>query len=314
MSKKTIEKILKSKHSALDKCLDEVDAKLRTYESLILLRDKIATETFTDELHKFLNFHGELESILVDLPMKSQVPTSSLEDLRTSQLAYVDTAIEGAFTDIKEAIKKLFHHFFEWLKDWFYTNRRLRFYLIQNITRLKNYRMHYGDPASFEIAKGNCYMYSEWDTMMTASEKINDLMSKVPETGGQAKYFVDHFREFSSAFEEFGYEMTDCSIVKRDPKYLRRLMFLGQTGAKWVRDDLINDCERAMANLKSEEQFSAGVSKIQRSMSAAINKAHDPNDLNAMKWFVYMCKISYSISGSCARGVLDVCSIARRES
>ena len=147
--------------------------------------------------------------------------------------------------------------------------------------------------------------------MKTAATNLNALMSKVPSTS-PAKYLVAHHREYATNLAEFGYAMTDHSIERQDPKYLKRSMPIGRSGAKWIRDSLVNDCRAAMAILDEEMSTNKAVNNINVALKQAASTATDPNDLEAMKWLVGICRATELCASVVARGVLDICSIARR--
>jgi len=308
---KTIKRAMRSKAADMREQMYAIDSAMLRYQSMVMLRNRIIEGSLTDDLYKFLNSNGALESILVDLPLKSRVPTASVEDLQTAQLAYVDNAIEGIISGIKDMILKMLKMFGEWVADWAVTNRRLKFALRRNITRLNNYITDYGDPFTFDKARGVCFTHDEWKSMLKASQDINALMKNVPSTD-PAKYLVAHYREYAKGLTEFGYVMTEHSIEKDDPKYLKRNMAIGRSGAKWIRDNLANDCSAAMNNLTEELESSKIVNNISLALRKAATEATDPNDLEAMKWLVGICKAAEICAGVCARAVLDICNIAKR--
>jgi len=302
-----------SKIDTLNGCLVDIERMFRDYEELLILRRRVVAGALTSELYKFLNVNHSLENLLKGLPSSDSVPEASLEDLQHDQLVFLDAAIENILTTIKDAIVKLWNYWKDWVKDWVITNRRLRFYLRKHLTRLRAYSFDYGDPATFNKIKANIYFYSEWVAMYKASKALNSLMSRVT-PNSPAKYFQSNFAEFKKNFDEFGYRFTDTSIVRDDPKYLRKNMYVGTGGAGWVRTKLVDDVGNAMDNLIDEEKASIQVANVERAFKHAVNTATDANDLNSLKWLVAMCKYTEEAAGVVARGVLDVCSAARRGS
>lgn len=312
MSKpKTIKRAMQSKAAVMRKAMRDADEALINYQALVMLRNRITEGVLTDELYKFLNVKGSLESILVDLPLPSRVPTSATESLQTAQLAYVDTAIEGVVSSVRDMILKLIEKFGEWVKDWVITNNRLHFRLQRNVTRLENYITDYGDPITFDKMIGVCFTHDEWKIMCAAAKNISTLMSNVPSTN-PAKYLVAHQREYATNLSEFGYSMTSHSIERQDPKYLKRSMPIGRSGAKWFRDSLVGDCRAAMDVLKKEVETSKTINNINVALKQAASTATDPNDLEAMKWLIGICRAAEMCASTVARGVLDICAIARR--
>ena len=313
MSNTTKRARVNSRIGALNKCLADIECKFKDYEELLMIRKRIAAGSMSDELYKFLNVNGSLESLLHGLPMAKDVPEIAQEDLQNNQLIFVDTAIENVLTTIKDAIVKLWNYWKEWVKDWVITNRRLKFYLRRHLTRLKAYSFNYGDPATFNKIEAVIYRYTEWAAMLKASQNLNSLMDKVtPNT--PAKYFQSHFREFKQAFDEFGYKFTDTSIVRDYPKYLRKKLYLGTGGAGWNRTALVEYAAAAMDNLQDEERSSRKMINTDRAFKYAVTTATDANDLNALKWLVAMCKYTEEAAGVVARGLLDVLNAAKRGS
>lgn len=311
MSNTTKRARVNSRIGNLNKCLSDLDCKFKDYEELLMIRRRIAAGSMTDELYKFLNVNGSLETLLRGLPMAKDVPESAQEDLQNNQIVFVDTAIENILTTIRDAIVKLWNYWKEWVKDWVITNRRLKFYLRRHLTRLKAYSFDYGDPATFNKIEAVIYRYTEWSAMLRASKSLSSLMDNItPNT--PAKYFQTHFREFKQAFDEFGYKFTDTAIVRDDPKYLRRKLYLGTGGAGWNRTALVDNVTSAMSNLQNEENASRKIINVDRAFKYAVTTATDANDLNALKWLVAMCKYTEEAAGVVARGVLDVCNAAKR--
>ena len=53
-----------SRIGALNKCLADIECKFKDYEELLMIRKRIAAGSMSEELYKFLNVNGSLESLL----------------------------------------------------------------------------------------------------------------------------------------------------------------------------------------------------------------------------------------------------------
>ena len=308
---KTLASTLESKTATVDRLIDLIDRQLLAYEELRMLRSRVETTGLSNELYAFLNKNSALENLFATLPKHDA--SSSMESMQNdNELYYIDVAMEGLLSRIKEALKRLWEAFWDWVLDWIDDNRRLHFRLQRHKVGLENNAAEYGSDDTLSKVTAMCYHYdNEWKVMHDAATKLSTLLSQVTANGVE-KFLNDHNREFEANLEVFGYAITDAGVVSNSkPMFSKTERILGKGGANWVRSNMLSGVRSAMEMLKLEETKRKEFNNIRRAFDEAIAGENDSIKFSQMAKLIRICKLTKTFAATTARACADVCRIAK---
>lgn len=309
---KTLASLLNSPADVLNRELENTDRLFARYEELRLIDEKIANRTMTDELYKFLDVNGDLQNLFKDMPKFDNVSEEALDDIAAVQQHYVEAAMEGILSSIKDALIRLWRAFCDWIDSWIDNNRRVHFRLRRHLTRIQNNPYAYGTPQSYETVKGTVYHYrNEWVKMYKACIDLASLLNKVPQNDPKA-FFAQNISSLSRDLSEFGYEIDGDRVVDRGPKYIKMERAIGVSAAGWAYAELPRNIEYAMNALDVDKAARSQFKAVERAFNKAITGETDPRDKYAFTMLIKLCKCSKEFAGIIARAVMDVCVIAMR--
>lgn len=307
---KTLASTLESKTAVVDRILDLIDRQLLAYEELRMLRTRVASTGLSNELYAFLNKNAALENLFVGLPKHDgKISVESIQN--DNELYYIDVAMEGLLSRIKEALKRLWNAFWDWVLDWVDDNRRLHFRLQRHKVDLENNAALYGTDDSLSRVRAMCYHYdNEWKVMHNAVVALSKLLATVTANGVE-KFLNDNNKVLGDNLDVFGYSVTDAGVVSGKTMFSKMERPLGKGGANWVRSNMLSGVRMAMDMLKLEETKRAEFNNIRRAFDEAISGENDSIKLAQMAKLIRICKLTKTFAATTARACADVCRIAK---
>lgn len=284
------------KVNTLSAQLDRVEA---TRRDLADLRERIANGKMSNELYDFINMDGSLERVLGGLPRP--VEGTACEALTSSQLMFIDAALEDVSEKKKSLVAAIWAAFKEWILDWWDVNRHVRKELRSMRAEFKINPSVYGDISSFGRVMTNVYHKTNWLNMVSACAALEKIIKTVPKTDLEG-WVNTNLDDINKNLREFGQTVVEpgLRIHQDNPAYDKNYMTLN--AAQWRFQLIGMDLDKVIDLLDDDIESRRLIDQLEQTFVSA-----DPVDhvyLGFIRYLVMKCKSNSFVLASAIRRML----------
>lgn len=252
------------RHDECSKCIQDLQ----------IIKSTMQNGTYDNNLHMVVNANEGLHDLIgVYLPPPTNFDNNNT--LLEEYVIHIDKAMEGLGQKLVEICKAIFEAFMSWLSDYIDTLKRYRIKLRQYSAAVMMNKNRIGDKKTFESIEMYMYTCTDWGALMTTSEELSKLLSKM-RPDNVVRWCEEHKATIDKQMSEYGTRVEGKRVVKGKIKYERSTRRLGEL--RWRYEAFQTYLKRAIDLLTESIEDDKSGAIVRDAYKVAVKAANDPNN------------------------------------